>query len=392
MSDLGSIQEFTVLINNTDVTNKVLRMEIFGEIFSIGWSCNINMLDIDNIVKKLGIKKFTEVTVKIKNESNVICNNNSKILSFYVMAINKQKYLNQNVQSFELVCVSSTIKDDLHKTIHKLYNNKNGKAIISDVVKEHFSNIQFTSIDDQFNKRALLQGKSPLAACLWVTQFIEYNGSPDCLLYASDIDKLELNSYEAMFNSQPIFNIEYQNHRILQNGEPNKDLPRSFIAYSISKFDAVKDLLFGHHAVQSTDIDLINKKATTNVFKMGDDNSNDKAAKNWDEETNTPVKKIQNILATEDSILNDSKWRSKRLSAILKMDQNKLNVQLYGSICITEKLGKVINVIVPPMEDMTKDMMDKPVSGNYVLASFKFIIEQNFSRINLGLIKKRLNK
>ena len=386
----GGIDSYSIKINGRDITKSVQNFDIFLDIFLIGWTCNINIADGNNMLTTFPIKQFDTVEVYVKTDVNKPCSNaKSKTIKFKIIKINNQRMLNSHLQEYQLVCVSSLIVDDLHNVISKQFNNTTSFQAIKYIISNSFSNYDLTGLEDSASKNFSVNSLTPISAIQWITKFSTYNNSPDCVTFLSDIDKITIDSFERMFTYGASFKMIHRPQNMLDaGGNYNESDYLAILSYELRQFDAIKEIVSGHHSSTNFKIDPFNRTFSKTQFNMGDDNENDKDSQSWENPTNFKSTNVVYSPTTGEDIYSSQSYG--RMSALMKLNKHVTTITAYGSVCWLNMLGKVVDLSAPPLEDITNASKDKFLSGPSVVTAVRFHVRPNYSRVYVDLVKKRL--
>lgn len=387
----GSIDKYKIKIHDKDVTDKVQSFDIFVDIFLLGWTVNINFVDGDNILTTYPIKEFDDVEIYIKTDTVEPCGGVSeKTLKFKIMKIVNQRFLNEHIQEYRLICVSDIIFNDIHKMISKSFKDSTSYDAIKTIIQDNFPNMKVEGQSDSSERSFIIHKQSPINAIQFITKFaVNSETSPDFLTFMTDEETIRFDSFENLFKQDYKFKLRHRPQNMLnESGNYNPKDYLTILNYEIKRFDAIVQIISGHHSTTSYTIDIFNKKVDIKEFEHGDDSSEDKSKQSWESQGQSTS--LVYAPTTGEDIYKDGDWTANRMSALMKLNQYVTSITLYGSVCLLDMLGSVINISAPPMEDISGENEDKYVAGDHLVTAIRFHVRPNYCRVYMDLNKKRL--
>lgn len=386
----GSVDQYTVKVGRKDITERVQGFDITGDVFSPGWSAVFSIDDPENLIANVPIKEMTKIDVSVKTDVTLPCGGMTKRFEFYIIQIKDQVYLNRHYQQYKLIAVDYAVIKDMHEMVFKSFKSSLSFNAASSIIKTYLPGYAISGDADDQPSDFIIQSKSPLSAIMWTTRFAIKDRSPDYLFFQNDNKSYRYASFEKMYSAAPIFKLRMAVQNVLtESGDYRAEDYLSILEYKIHRFNAAQEMVSGQHANTAVSVNHRSRKYEYKRFDFGDDNASDKTVKPFDMSANNPASTIYAPSSGSGPFSNIA-WMSARMSALMKLDQNRMTVRLYGSVCLTEKLGKAIQVDVPPVEDISGSRTDKYLAGKYIISAFKLSVAPRHCFINLELTKKRL--
>lgn len=386
----GGIDSYSVRINNTDITASVINFDIFLDIFLIGYTCNINIADGQNLITTLPINQFADVDVYVRTDVDKPCSGKTtKTLKFKVMKITNQRMLNTHMQEYRLVCVSKIIVDDLHQIVSKVFNNSTIYSAVAYIAKNYLNDVKLTGLNDGILKSFTVNKMTPISAIQWLTKFATFNNSPDFIAYSPEDNVIAFDSFENIFTKGAEFKMFHNIQNMLNDsGNYSPDVYNSILSYEVKQFDAIAEIAAGYSSSANVKLDPFNRTFEIKRFEFGDDNSLDKSAKQWKDPDSFKPTNFTFTPTTGSDIYSDN--ANGRMSALMKLNKHVMTISAYGSVCWLSMLGKIVDVIAPALEDITDSQKDKLMSGNALVTAIRLHVKPNYSRVYIDLTKKRL--
>ena len=140
------------------------------------------------------------------------------------------------------------------------------------------------------------------------------------------------------------------------------------------------------------------KKWERRILSFGDDNAQDAQMKSWDsplfddaENANVSfLPKHPGLHKNATPTDSQDTWGTSRKSSIMKLEQDKLILQVPGGAACWQWLGKGCSVDLPSQQDkIFADSLDRQFKGDYIITGMKHTIAQDYYTLNIECVKKR---
>lgn len=395
--DYDSIQIF---IDGVDVSGIVGQTEIYQDIFSPVWSATLAMYDTQNQIVNLPIKPGSEVEIILETTAPKPCQGKVKFY-FTVFKIDNREMVKQDTYTYTVRCISKEYFDDQKSRISKAYSGT-PDAIAGKIIKDSkIGRLTETSSDSNVYD-VIIPNLSPFAAIEWLSIFAKPNKSgADFCFYQTADGEFAFNSIEDMFNDDSGLSLKQVIPNVKIKSEEQEDSYINIEQYEfITQFDVLPNFEMGFFGNKTISHDIINKKFVTTEYKYGDDSTLDKEYAPFSGEifenagdSNISFVPIHRGVSENGIVPNETyaKWKGSRKSSIMKLETNRLLIDIPGHACLYEYLGRMIQVELPSHQSIENESHDKYFKGDYLVTAIRHIIGKQYS-IMMELSKKRLSK
>jgi hypothetical protein len=392
--------QIIINIDGVDVSGIVGQTEIYQDIFAPVWSCTVVFLDTQNQLMNLPIKPGSEIEIILETSAPKPCQG-KVTFNFVAFKISDRELIKQETYTYMVHGISKEYFDDQRKRVSKYYNgtaDSIAKKIISD---SGIGKITDASVDS--NKYdVIIPNLSPFTAIEWLTTFTKTpNAGADFCFYQLADDKFAFNSIEDMFNDKSDFKLKQLAPDVKINSEEKEDSYISIQQYQIiSQIDALPNFEMGFFGSKTVSHDIINKKFTESEYKYGDDLAVDKtfapfSGDVFDDAGNANISfvPLHGEVAEKAIVPNEThkNWKGSRKASVMKLETNRLIVDIPGHACLYDQLGRTIEVELPSHQDVTLEKHDEYMKGDYLVTAIRHIIGKEYT-IFMELSKKRMSK
>ena len=186
-----------------------------------------------------------------------------------------------------------------------------------------------------------------------------------------------------------------------ENGDYVDDYSVAVIKFEVEHSDGVMNMASGFYKNKKLSYDIINKKWEEKEFTYGDDCPEDATNKPWKEsifeesaDVNISfVPKHPGMHSSPTYLDQQDVWEPSRKSAIQKMNQERLFIQIPGSVGTWKMVGKNCEFDLPSHQDIDEEeKLDKYRKGRYLVVAVAHLITKQSYITNLELVKKRLEQ
>lgn len=393
----GDLSRFEVYIDNFDVTEAVTSVIIFQDIFSPTWTAAISMNDTNNMIMNVPIKPGSFVSISVKTEFKSETDD-EKTFNFIIYGIEDRKFQNALHQTYTIKCVSPDFIKNQGLRVQQSFKNMSPDQICSQIISEKIGgSVDTDSADNQVS--IIISNVSPFTAAHQLCKVAICNGAADMVFFMKDEGQYAMKSIEQMYKKEHLFKfIIRPAHKRNDAGNLEEDFTLCITDYYFDHYDAMSNISSGLYASKLVQFDFISKTWNEDIFKYGDDVGEDDAKKPWDgslfekPEANITFLPKHPKLADEGETVFDSaqKWSGSRLSSMMKLEQDKLIIQLPGGLKGWKALGETVKIDLPSQQDYQKDeIFDKQFKGKYLVVAISHYFGKHSYFINYELIKKR---
>lgn len=392
----GDIKSITLKCDGKDITTFFSSITIYQDIFTPCWSAMITIEDSANIIMNIPIRPGSSCEVTVETSTNSILDG-EKTYQFIIYKVGDKVFKGQMHSQYILYCASKGFLINQSKRIQKTYSNMKPEDSVSNICSE-FLGGALTKIDkSDVNYHVIVPNWSPFVAGWWYAKIALKNNASDYIFFMNDFDQYSFRSIEELYKNESsgvTFKQKPANYR--ENGDFVDDYSIMITKYLTFHYDGMGNLATGYYKTKLLSYDVINKKWESKTFSFGDDIQEDKEKKSWDIFDQAETANISFLpkhpglhsnTTIDDQVTN---WHVSRKSNLMKLEQDKLQIQLPGGAKAWEYLGKNCEVELPSHQDQEEsDVYDKFFKGRYLISHICHTLTQDHYTLNMELIKKR---
>jgi len=403
-----NVEQITVTSSNgltQNITNQVVGVELFEDLFSPFLSGNIivkDSLELINLIPLVG-EEFVKIkinTPSFEGKDKVIDN------EFYIYKLSDVEFTADKNKVYRLHFISPEAIVDVNKRISKSFSGR-----ISDIVKEIVNNQTYG-----FETKKFLNLEESTNATKYVSNF----WSPvKNINYLSDTAvSIDSDPNYIFFENRTGFNFisltrlykqattqEFINDSWIRDNDPGGGNRRNIeeeykriIEISIPNgYDYMENARAGMYASKIITYDILTKKYASKHYNIAD---NWKPANNLNPHSLVSNKHIDNPWSTiirETNYYNNfdkykdvtnNKTVQKRISQMLQAEGNRIEIVVPGRTDYT--VGQKVNVKLYKSQPTSKedtDFVDQVYSGNYLIAAVNHFFTREKHECRMELIK-----
>jgi len=394
---------YTVSIDGSDVSNLISAFDVFQDIFSPTWTANLVIIDSINIQINQNVNVGSKVNIKIETDGRKPCDGvQGKSFNFVIHSISDKILFKKETYGYNVKLVNEAQITDFKKRVSKSFKKKKAEQIVKNVIQEEMNgSVESDSKEGTYD--IIIPNLSPISTVNFVSKFAKkQNKEADFIFFQTDENKYKFKSFDSMFTDGiggDFKLIHKEANYNITSGEENEDSFQKIQKYAfVSQLDGLRNMASGFFGSKTITHDIINKKIVEEEYKYGQFSPSDKSGKPYtgsvfNDAGNSVISymTVHEDMTSSKSFHDDSKnWEGSRRSSVLKLDTNRLVVEIPGGICWWQTLGKMIQVELPAQE--SNDDLDKYYTGQYVVMAIKHTISGNAYAITMELGKKRLNQ
>ena len=399
----ADLKKFQVKIDKTDITPAVLTAVVFQDIFSPTWTCTISMNDTNNAIMNVPIKPGSKIKIKVESELQSKMDG-EKEFEFIVYGIADRQFQNALQQTYAIQGVSEDFIKNQSLRVKQSFKHKTGDAILKQIVEESLGGEVTESDEGKEKLCTIINNISPFTAAQQICKTTVANGkdpAADFVFFMRDKGKYVFRSVEKLFSEKEVATFKMRPAHVRDRaGNLEDDYCTCISNYHFEHYDAMSNISNGYYASKMVTFDFISKTWAEEVFKFGDDVSDDKEKKPWDfaefEKEDASVTFIPQHPGLSDkgeTVFDSAKeWFGSRMSSMMKLEQDKLIVQVPGGVKGWEMLGKTIKIDMPSQQDKSNEQLDKQFKGKYFVVAISHFFGKHAYFTNYELIKKRHEK
>ena len=392
------LKQFVVTLNGEDVTTFVAAAFIYQEVFLAGWSCKLTMHDHNNLLQNIPIKPGTKITIMIESKMNSVMDG-QKTFNFMVSHVSNTNYQNHMNITYDVNGIDKNLYLNTGLRVSKSFTKKKPDKIVSSIVEDYLGGTIVEKDQCDYDITAIIPNLSPLAACNLISNSATMNNTADFLLFMSDDGKYVFKSFEQMYKGRDSgfqFKMAVASVRG-SDGNLEEDYNTMFTNYHfVDHTNGLMAAASGQAANKLVEFDFIKKKWIEKEYKYSEEVSADKEKRQWDTELENPnaniIFKPKHDGMHETPTINEynQKWSSSRKSNMLKLEQDKLIIQIPGGVKSWTGIGKTCDIELPSQQDKnTGEKLDKFFKGKYFIVAIAHVIMGHAYFVNFECIKKR---
>lgn len=394
------IKKLTVTIDGKDVSGFAQQVTIYQDIFLPCWTAIVTIEDSANILMNIPIKPGSKITVEVETQTESVLDG-SKSYDFIIYKLGDKAFKGQMHYQYRLYCASQGFLTNQTNRISKTYSNKKPEDCVSNVCSEFLGGSLAKSDPSDVTYHTIVPNWTPYVTGWWFAKLALKENRSDYVFFMVDFDKYWFRSIEELFKNEKsgiTFKQKPTNFRD-DAGNFEDDYGIMLTKYHTDDYDGIGNLGAGYYKTKLLSYDVINKKWESKTFSFGDDIAEDKEKKPWeifDQAENANVSflpkhpGLHSNQTIDDQVTN---WHVSRKSNLLKLEQNKLQIQIPGGAKVWELLGRNCQVELPSHQDQDEgENLDKYYKGDYLISHVCQVLTSGNITVNMELIKKRLEE
>lgn len=393
----GDIKNCTLTIDGENVTQFMNVINIYQDIFTPCWSAVVSIEDSANILMQLPIKPGSELSFTVETDVKSIFDG-QKTYNFIIYKIDDRIQKGQMHVSYNLYCASRGFLTNQTRRIQKTYSKMKPEEAVSNLCSEFLGGSVTNSDPSDVNYHVIIPNWSPFIAGWWFAKLALLENRSDYIFFMKDFDEYWFKSLEVLYTTEDTgitFKQKPSNFRD-DAGNFDSDYCVMIMKYFIFHYDGMGNLGTGYYRSKLLSYNMISKKWEQKVFTYGDDIAVDKEMKPWeiyDEAENANISFLplhpghHENPTMDDQVQN---WHVSRKSRLMKLEQDKLQIQIQGGAKTWELLGRSCKVELPSNQDQSEDdVFDKHFQGDYLISHINHYVTQSKYVNNFELIKIR---
>jgi hypothetical protein len=392
----GDLAKFEVRIDGTDISESVVSATVFQDIFSPTWTASIDLNDTNNVMMNVPIKPGSRVNISVKTDMKSETDG-EKTFNFVVFGIGEKQFQNAMSQTYTISCVSQDFIKNQGVRVQQSFKNKSPDQICSSIISEYLGgSVETDTASNQIN--TIICNLSPFTAAHQMCKVAVCGNAADMVFFMRDDSKYAMKSIERMYSEGAMFKfIMRPAHKRNDAGNLDEDYNMCITNYHFEHYDAMSNISSGLYASKLVQFNFIDKTWTEEKFKFGDDIGADAAKKPWEDEIfeqeNANISflpKHPGLSDNGDTVFDSAgDWSGSRKSSLMKLEQDKLIIQLPGGVKGWEALGHTVDIDLPSQQDFQNEEFDKQFKGRYLVVAISHYFGKHSYFINYELIKKR---
>jgi len=390
-----------------DVTNQVLALEIYEDMFSpfiSGILAVKESLDFANLFPFTG-EEF--VNIKIKTPSFT---GKGKVIDdqFYIYKINNRLKTGDRQAAYEVHFFSREAMVDVNKKVSTKYEGK-----ISDMAKDIITDtfhgleskkdtiIEYTPNGNKF----IANYWSPVKNLNYIAETAQNANGSSGFLFFENRKGFNFVSTEYLFKQDQIQEFIYDQYirDISPDGTSVRNIEEEYkriVDIDIpSLFDYLDRATMGMFASKMIAYDITTKKFMVKNFDMLDEFTKTEHLNKYPLTTKKNIRKANSTVINYPKYYNNfnnyidvtnSKTIQKRISLMQQFEANKVNITVPGRTDYTvgSKVYLKLNKFNPiDSSDLPDDILDQMFSGNYLISAINHSIDREKHQCHMQLVK-----
>lgn len=396
----GDLKKFIVTCNGEDISQTVGKVELYQDIFLPSWTARIHVSDSNNMLMLLPVKPGVEVTIEVETKCGSEIGDGTKKFTMYVFSISDRQFQNQRHCTYIINVASKSFLINQSKRLSKAFSKKKVEKIVEEIVSENLGGSIDKKEETDQEYHVIIPNWSPYTAIQWCTKLAIKDGAADFMFFMKDEDKYWFKPIEKLYTDEKTgvtFELKPTNMRN-EAGDFDTDYCKMISSYHFDHYEGLSNLAAGYYKNKLLSYDVINKKWESKLFSFGDDISEDKEKKPWDSEIfdNADDASVSFMPKHpglhENPTMDDTltTWHPSRKTNLLKLNQDRLIIQVPGGVKLWEFLGKSCEVDLPSQQDVEEGKeFDEQFKGSYLVVAVAHFFGKDAYMANLELVKKR---
>lgn len=383
-------KKYIVSINDKDVTDGVSAVEIFQDVQSPVWSCKIHFLDSVDLISSLPIKKGSKVKLQLGTYNNDY--EGERDFDFTVYKIADKIHQNQKTMLYTVYCVADAFFMNFTKRVTKSIVGEPA-AQISQIASEYLTGYNSEYEESSGNVSMVANNWSVFYTIGTLLKTAYINNTADYLFIQTRNKKFLVSSIESMHNTMSGIVFEYKPSSV----NSTSDYPYTITKYEVEHFDGALNLSSGYYKSNVYTFDLTNKNWSKSTYTNNDDKQslNDGDSDLFEGAENAHfsfVPKHEGIMSGTSHLDSASTWLPSRHAALQRLEQEKLIIQVPGSINLTDCLGTYCVVNLPDQKLGSIYQKDDIRAGKYLITAMSHVFTRGYYVMNIELVKRSFNE
>lgn len=398
---LGDVKSFQVMAGSVDITNAVTTANIWQDIYTPSWSAQLGVQDTVGLIKEIPLTQGCDITIKVETDLGNDLLDGIKTYEFVLYKISDHVLRKSKHQAYVLHLVSREFLKNQGVRVSKHYS-KTADQIVQSVISDYLGG-SVTTTGATHKVDVIIPNWSPFVSASWLCKSAINGSAADYVFFMKDSGSFQFTPVEQMYSSNSSGLTFIQRIADIRDNSGNIDLEKiiAIKGYSVEHYDGMSNLVGGYFGSTTAHYDFVQKRWGKKEFAFGDDNGADGGKKGFKGEFFEAAKDAnisfvphyEKLFGDNKSIYDSSDdWSGSRKSSVMKLEQNKLFVQLPGGASYWKFLGMSCNVDLHSQEDLSGEEYDKYFKGQYLITAIHHYFDSDVYTVNLELVKKRLEK
>lgn len=389
-----------------DITNQVLSIQIFEDLFSPFMTGSLVVKDSLDLVNLFPFVGEETLELKISTPTLKDFNINSK---FYIYKLTNRDILGDRTVAYEMHFTSIDTIVDLNKSISATFSGKVSDIAIK-ILTDKVVGLQIEkryNVEETSNKTKYISNYwSPIKNLYYIADTaINKNGSPTFLFYENR-DGYNFFSLETLTQQPILQDFVYDN--FIRDDLPGagniknveQDYKRINTITLPTAFDYISRVREGMYGSRQYTHDLGTKTVGSKVFDIAENYSKRKHLNDYSISSNKAVYRFNSNVTWKSKyygnfhgygdVTNISSLQERK-SVLKQFESTKIEIIVPGRFDYTvgRKVSLKLNKI-EPISKNDKDVEDKMFSGNYIISAINHYIDRERHECTMELMKDSL--
>lgn len=397
-SQFLDLDTLIITIDGKEITDAVVCMYIFQDIFNPVWQANIELIDTTNKITYDNIKSNSVVSITMGTKQGFDTDGDYSFkMSIYEIGDRVQQ--NSNTTSYVIKCANADFIKNNTARVKKSFCDKKQSDIVRSIVSDCLSG----SVGDSVPKPAQLQphtpykkkdGKrtpsqsdqeitwlapniSPFNAIAQMLKSSMNKGKADFVFFTKNLQSniYSFESLSGMWDRKPCVKFVQRPNAIKKNGDYPNNKNLEFSHFAFDHFNTITNTITGYNGTTAFTYDVKTKQWSKNAKGQ----SPDAACKFL------PVHK--GIFSNGSSMFDNSKeWFQTRREELFNSDQNLLKIQTPGHVKAFQWLGETCEIDLPSNNSVKDPLeLDEKYKGKYMIVAVGHVITKQDYFVNIEL-------
>lgn len=411
----GNLSEYSIKLyslegKDYDITKTAPSVIIFQDILAPFWSGYMFVTDTSNMITNIPIEEGNKLIITWGTQFDIPnnCKGNAK-MEFFIYEISDRNFINRDLTTYTIKFATKEFfinkKTRISGKLPQSNNTKNSytdfpENIISNIMKKYFGDNY--KINNSFKSDKAYQidanNWTPFNSIMELTKIAINNNQADYLFFRYTSSYNTINNPEYRFEtisklySDSSFdtNLKFlQKPANLKNKDGyDPDVMNSILNFKIKHYNIDNNLKSGFNGNTILSFDFSTK--AIKITKTPREYGRKRSDLLEDTDSSSIIFQPKHLEIGKGDI-NDSqeKWLANRRMNLMKLEQDKLIIQLYGSVCSIFWLGKTCEIVFPTVDDtiFPDKIKDDNYSGKYLITSICQHVSTDKYLVNLSMVK-----
>lgn len=384
-----SYKKYLVFFNTVNVTDMVLNVSMYYDTQSPVLSANISIMDSNDLLSTMNL---TSGDVHVLVEFSVVRDGVESEVSceYYIHSIKDKVQQNQKTMLYTAVCMSNAYKTF---TTTRIARQLKGYApkIASELISQHTLNVSVETTQSDVEINMSSNNDTLINVLARLTKNSTQNGRASYLLYQKTHNTMCMHTINDLLTKQSGQTFYYRVLGVTPKRGVSTKNRHIVTKYEVQHPITTNNNVTGYTGGTATTYDIMNKRSTTKV--VANNNQVDAANEKLTPQSNKHVLvSAAGVLPNAGQLENPSSTISNRMAELMRLEQEKVLVQVQGHTELHKHLGTTANLELPSQTDTKQYTLDTKRSGEYVITAIEDTFNRQYYITNVELTKLKLER